>query len=330
MAEKPPYSMDKRFLSGNGEIIVTRPVITRTYKNHHLDSDRWSVWKPRPDDVVITTSYKSGTTFTQQILAHMLYGHSESEPDPALLSPWPDARFKPLSLAELGTWMDAIKGRRFLKSHLALDGLPYHEEVKYLVVARDPRDVFMSFLNHYQNYTDVAYEAMNGGDRVGDPLPIFPGDTRELWRNWISRGWFPWESEGWPFWGNMHHTRTYWEWRHLPNLLFLHYADMRADHPGAVRKIGDFLEHPLSEADIARIVKGSSFETAKRKAALWDKENEGEPRQFSGGESSFIYRGTNGRWQSVLSDEDLELYEQTKLKVLPPDCADWLENGGAV
>ncbi len=128
----------------------------------------------------------------------------------------------------------------------------------------------------------------------------------------------------------MHHTQTYWEWRHLPNLLFLHYADMRADHPGAVRKIGDFLEHRLSEADIARIVRGSSFETAKRKAALWDEENEGEPRLFSGGESSFIYKGTNGRWQSVLSDEDLELYEQTKSKVLPPDCADWLENGGAV
>ena len=32
----------------------------------------------------------------------------------------------------------------------------------------------------------------------------------------------------------------------------------------------------------------------------------------------------------VLSDEDLELYEKAKARVLSPDCAAWLENGGSV
>jgi len=322
--------MVKTVLNPFREEAVEGPQATRKYQNHHLDSERWKVWVPRPDDVVVTTSYKSGTTFTQQILAHMLYGHIEPQPELASLSPWPDARFHPVSLEDLGAWMEKIEGRRFLKSHLALDGLPYHKEVKYLVVARDPRDVFMSFLNHYGNYTDTAYEAMNGGDRVGDPLPRFPGDTHALWKTWMTRGWFPWESEGWPFWGNMHHTQSYWEWRHLPNFLFLHYADMRADHEGTVRKIGDFLEHELDDSDVARIVEGSSFQAAKQRAISYDQEHAGEPSQFSGGEAAFIYKGTNGRWKGILSDEDLELYENTKSKVLTPECADWLENGGEV
>ncbi len=35
------------------------PKVTRVYQNHHLDSTRWSLYSPRPDDIVITTAYKS-------------------------------------------------------------------------------------------------------------------------------------------------------------------------------------------------------------------------------------------------------------------------------
>ena len=83
-----------------------------------------------------------------------------------------------------------------------------------------------------------AYEDANPGDDIDrldlwdTELPRFDGDTRALWRNWITRGWFDWESEGYPFWGNMHHTQTYWNYKSLPNFMFLHYADMLADHAG--------------------------------------------------------------------------------------------------
>ena len=38
---------------------------TKTYESHHFDSEAWSVVKPRPDDIVIATAYKSGTTWMQ-------------------------------------------------------------------------------------------------------------------------------------------------------------------------------------------------------------------------------------------------------------------------
>ena len=309
---------------------MQRPEKTRVYQNHHLDSERWRVWKARPDDVIVTTSYKSGTTLTQEILTYMLYGHRDPVPPYKKVCPWPDARFHPITLDELSDWMEGIRGRRFFKSHLALDGLRYDERVKYIVVARDPRDVFMSWINHYGNYTEVAYEELDGGDRVGDPIPRFVDDVHQLWRNWITRGWFPWESEGWPFWGNMHHTKTYWEYRSLPNLLFLHYNDMRADHAGAVRRIAAFIEHPLSDEEVDRIVEATSFKAAKKRAAAEDEETKAEPRQFAGGESAFIYKGTNGRWRDVLDAQELELYEAAKRRILPPDAARWLEEGGEV
>lgn len=63
------------------------------------------------------------------------------------MSPWIDARFQGPVDEELAQ-LEAQTHRRFIKSHLPLDGLPYYPNVKYLVVARDPRDVFMSLMNH--------------------------------------------------------------------------------------------------------------------------------------------------------------------------------------
>lgn len=306
------------------------PAVTRIYQNHHLDSTRWTGFQPRDGDIIVTTSYKSGTTFTQCILASLILGGIESlakvEDE---VSPWIDKRPAEEPLAETFARIDAQTHQRFLKSHLALDGLPYFDNVHYLVVARDPRDVFMSFANHYGNYTPFAYEQFNNRDRPGEPLPPFEQDIHQLWRNWISRGWFEWESEGYPFWGNLHHTQTYWNYRHLPNLHFLHYRDMLADLPGTIRRLADWIGHPVTDDEVARVANEASFTSMKKKAIKADEETASdEPQFFSGGNATFINKGTNGRWRDVLTEEDLALYEATKAKVLTADCAAWLENGG--
>lgn len=141
------------------------PKVTRTYKNHHLDSTRWNEYQPRPSDVIVTTSYKAGTTWVQQILHEMLHGTANPMPEFQEVTPWPDARFLPISKEDLGPFLENVPGRRFIKSHLPLDGLPYYPEVKYVIVGRDCRDVFMSFFNHYSNYTDMAMGMMNAPDR---------------------------------------------------------------------------------------------------------------------------------------------------------------------
>jgi aryl sulfotransferase len=302
------------------------PEPSRVYRNHHLDSTRWELFEPRDGDVVVTTSYKSGTTWMQQILLMLLHG-PEAMPRLTELSPWIDARFL-MSKARLAGTLRSLPGRRFVKSHLPLDGLPWFAEVKYLIVGRDPRDVFMSFWNHYGSYTETAYAALNETpDRVGPPLPPCPGDPRALWREWITRGWFEWESEGYPFWSNMHHTKTYWDHRELANFLFVHYADLLADLEGQVRRIARFLEVDASDELVARTVEVTTFANVKKVVELVPPA--AGPEFFRGGLRTFFFKGSNGRWRDLLTEGDLGLYEEAKQRVLPPDCARWLERGGA-
>jgi hypothetical protein len=42
-----------------------------------------------------------------------------------------------------------------------------------------------------------------------------------------------------------------------------------------------------------------------------------------------VFKGANGRWRQVLSPEELALHTQTVARVLPPDCAAWVEHGRA-
>jgi aryl sulfotransferase len=50
---------------------------------------------------------------------------------------------------------------------------------------------------------------------------------------------------------------------------------------------------------------------------------------WTGGPTTFVFQGTNGRWKGVLSPEELALYAHTVETVLPPACAAWLEHGRA-
>lgn len=308
---------------------------TRIYRNHHLDSTRWDGYVPRGDDIVISTSYKSGTTWTQTIVRELIthaMGRAGID-DPAWLpkpdnqsSIWPDARWGDPK-DELYAEMEGQRHRRFLKTHLAADGLPIYTQVKYLVIGRDPRDVFMSLWNHYSNYTDHAYAEVNDDPgRPGDPCPRCPADIHDFWRMWINRGWFEWEQEGYPFWGNMHHNQSWWELRHLENVLLLHYADLLADPAAEVRRMADFLDIEIDVPAIDRVVAHASLPAMRTRAVLAERERE-QPLTFQDGARTFFNQGTNGRWQGVLTADELQMYEQTKARTLSPACARWLEVG---
>ena len=214
------------------------PQVTRVYQHPNLDSTRWQHYTPRDDDIIIVTSYKSGTTWMQMIVKHLIIqnGKWDSFHD---ISPWLEANFSPIE--DIISTIEAQTHRRFIKSHLALDGLPYFEHLKYILVCRDPRDVFMSWWNHYGTMTD-------------DRLPPYDGNIHRNWQLWLTRGWFEWESEGYPLWGNMHHARTFWDYRHLPNILFVHYNNMLDNLHAEIRRVADFIEINVSDEYIDKVV----------------------------------------------------------------------------
>lgn len=65
------------------------------------------------------------------------------------VSPWLDADFTPLD--EVLARLEAQRHRRFIKTHVPLDGLPLDQRVTYVVVGRDPRDIRISMGEHWDN-----------------------------------------------------------------------------------------------------------------------------------------------------------------------------------
>lgn len=291
-----------------------------TYQNHHIDSTRWDSFQPRADDIVISTSYKSGTTWMQEILVQLVH-HGREVPLRDDISPWLERHRRPLQ--EVLDELEHQTARRIIKSHLALDGIRYFPQVKYIVVARDARDVAMSMWNHYSNYTEQFYIDMNNTPRrLGPPLPHSPSTFHEFFQNWMTRGWFEWESEGYPFWGNLHHTQSWWDFRHLENILFVHFADLLREIHGEIARIADFLGIDVTRAEIETIASRVTLD-AMRSAE--QERDSGLTDSFKGGAQTFFFKGTNGRWKNILGQGDLTLYHMAVKRVLTPDCADWLE-----
>lgn len=302
-------------------MIPTIPSRTRIYHHHHLDSTRWDAVRHRPGDIVVSTSAKAGTTWMQRIVSLLVFG---TDPLPDVLqrvSPWIDCRYvEPLD--DVVARIDAQRHRRFLKTHLPVDALPFDGEVRYIVVGRDSRDVFMSLWNHYRNYTEEMYRLTAAGDPPGGPLPRCPDDLRWLWSQWITRGSFEWESDGWPFWSHHYHAAAWWGARHLENVLLVHYNDLLADLDGEMRRIAGHVGIEVGEEAWPELVEAARFENMKGDAARLL----GPMDRFAGGTSAFLYKGSNGRWREGLTGDDLALYDTAAVR-LDPALRGWLEHG---
>ena len=277
----------------------------------------------RPDDIVITTSYKAGTTWMQTIVANLLFPHGDVPGVVTDISPWLDFRVDPLELilAEL----DGQEHRRFIKTHLPLDGLPFREDVRYIYVGRDPRDVFASLLNHWGSHTSEFYTRINAvPGRVGGRFPVYAGDVKATWRTWMTRGWFAWERDGYPYWSHLHHCNTWWAAREWDNVLLVHFGDLLADLASEMERIAEFLGIDVPAALMPAVVERCTFDVVKANPEKVVGDMHGS---FEGGANRFINKGTNGRWRSLLDAEDLALYARTVATALPSDARLWLEHG---
>jgi aryl sulfotransferase len=291
------------------------PQKTRELHNHHFDSTIWNDFRFRDDDIVIATYAKSGTTWVQQIVSQLIFDGAEGL-EVAEMSPWLDLRV-PLKEVKLPA-VESQAHRRFLKTHLPVDALVCSPRAKYLYIGRDGRDVVWSMHNQHANANEFWYQALNDTPgRVGPPIGRPPASVRAYFAEWMEKDGHPF----WPFWENV---RSWWEIRDLPNLLLLHFGQLKADLPGQIRRIASFLSIPIDERRWPAILEHCSFAYMKAHAtksvplggAFWD-----------GGATTFVHQGTNGRGRDVLGEADCRWYEETARRELGEDCARWLATG---
>ena len=291
------------------------PLKTREFHNHHFDSTIWNDFKFRGDDVIIATYAKSGTTWVQQIISQLIF-KGRSDIPVAEMSPWLDLRLPPkeIKLEEI----EKQTHRRFLKTHLPVDALVFSPDAKYLYIGRDGRDVVWSMYNHHANANQLWYDALNDTPgRVGPPIERPPASIKQYFDEWLAKDGHPF----WPFWENI---RSWWGIRDLPNVMLLHFSKLKADMPGEIRKIANFLDISVDESSWPKILEHCSFNYMKSYAtasvplggAFWD-----------GGAETFINQGKNGRWRDTLSQKESAAYEQRAIAELGEPCAKWLATG---
>jgi len=301
---------------------------TREFRTAVMDSRRWAPLRPRADDIVIATYPKCGTTWTQRIVDLLVFQDPAARPV-FKTSVWLDSRlFAPLE-ADLAT-LEAQTHRRFIKSHLPFDALPIYDTVKYIHVARDGRDAFMSWHNHVLGFTPQM-KARFGEILAGDPdLPRTPPpgeppkDPHLFYQGWIAA------AEAEPRTGPGAETSyfdfeaAYWGERRRKNLLLVHYNDLTADLAGEMKRISAFLEIDTPDERLSALAAAARFDQMKADGeALMP----GIEAAFDHGSQRFLNKGVNGRWREALTPEDLARYNALVKRKLTPSLAAWLEKG---
>ena len=325
------------------------PERTNTYRGAFLDSTHWDGFRPRRDDIVISTSMKAGTTWMQRICAALVFQSPDLVAPLDALSPWLDLRIMPREFKH--AILESQTHRRFIKSHIPLDALPFFDEVKYIVVCRDARDVVLSAFNHYCNQQPWTFEGLNartGAEFLavrekwnletppeaatayahqepweGESVPVWDEpDVHEFIGTWLTKGMYPGELDGAPYWSHFRHLQSWWDFRRLPNILFVHYSDLLADLDAEMRRVAEFLEIEVREDVWDTLVDAATFKTMKAQADMT------APARGTWRDATrFFNRGVSGGWREVLTSEELALYDAAVRQSLDPVAARWMEHG---
>lgn len=207
--------------------------------------------------------------------------------------------------------MDTTKPRTF-KTHAAPPTLPFHDKIKYLVIARNPEECVVS-MRHFISKRSPEF------NKYWNVSPMNFPNVESLYNAFgkdLMKRSFAFVSE-------------WWKLRNKENVLMLHYSDMVKDHEHSIKKISDFLDFgPYTDEEWQTILELTSFS--------WMKQHE---RKFEGRtiwavpilvRGGMIRQGSSGLARKEGISEELanDLRMQGK-EVLKDDTAfEWFYNGG--
>jgi methylamine dehydrogenase accessory protein MauD len=237
---------------------------------------------PRPDDIFIVTYPRSGTTWMQMILYQLTTQGKMDFPHITTVCPWFERSLKD------GTTYDALPAPRVFKSHLAYRKIP-KGPCKYICVARDGRDVAVSYYYFYT--THMGFKG------------TFDEFLESFLKGEVAYGsWF-------------RHVRRWWEHPDDPNVLFLYYEELAADLPGSLRRISAFCGLEIALERWPGILECCSFAFMKQHESQFDPltamlyEQGFQPHKH-------LRRGQAGAWSEKLSSQQTRRFDKAFTKRL--------------
>lgn len=280
------------------------------YSGSVTEPHRWNAIAPRTGDVILATPAKSGTTWTQSIIAMLLNGTTDLPEKLSVMSPWIESNFSDLDddLAAL----ERQSGRRVIKTHTPADGWPIWESVPVVICFRHPMEVFLSIRKHLANSKVVDDHPLL--DPIAQSLPYFldrPFDPQDIDRDCL-------ETIVEFFKRSVLSDR-------IAHKLVLNYAGLSRDHEGTVRTLDRFLETGASDELITKITRATEFGAMKAQAATFAPEVANDLWHDN---ENFFAGGRSGDWADAFTDEQIALYDACFAALLPdPASRGWIETG---
>ncbi|XP_070539483.1 sulfotransferase 1E1-like [Ptychodera flava] len=176
---------------------------------------------------------------------------------------------------------------RLLRTHLPASMFPLHlikeQGAKVIHVSRNPKDVCVSTYHFLKSF---AHGALSSGDFdqtvqdfLEDRIPYSP------WLKYVS----DWSEKGVD-----------------DNVLHVTYEEMNENLPAVIQKIATFLQRPLSDDNVERVVAATTVDAMRNRLSemlIIDQELIPE------GQNPFVRKGTVGDWKNYFTDVQNELFD---------------------
>ncbi|ELV13019.1 sulfotransferase 1 family member D1 [Tupaia chinensis] len=254
-------------------------------------AEEWSqveTFEARPDDLLIATYPKSGTTWLSEIV-DLIYNNGDTEKckRDAIYNRVPFMEFIIPGISSGIEQLQNVQSPRLVKTHLPVQLLPssfWKNNCKMIYVARNAKDVAVSYYYFYQMAK----------------IHPDPGTWEEFLESFMA---------GKVCFGSWYdHVKGWWEKKKDYHILYLFYEDMKENPKCEIQKLLKFLEKDMPEETVAKIVHHTSFDVMKQNpSANYTTLDNGE---MDHSVSPFMRKGISGDWKNKFTVAQYERFEE--------------------
>lgn len=253
--------------------------------------DLWDqIWnfQAKPDDLLVSTYPKAGTTWTQEIVDLI---QNEGNVDHSQRAPTHERfPFIELIIPPIINGLEQANNTaspRTLKTHLPIQLLPpsfLEKNCKIIYVARNAKDNMVSYY-HFQ--------------RMNRTLPQ-PGTWDEYFKTFMT---------GKVCWGSWHdHVKGWWKAKDQHNILYLFYEDMKKNPKHEIQKLAKFIGKDLDDKTLDKIVYHTTFDVMKKNPMANYTSLPTDIMNHS--VSPFMRKGTTGDWKNHFTVAQNEIFDE--------------------